>query len=353
MSATGLPTGVTAGFVPGSIAAGNSSQLTFTVGASVAAGSYPITVKGTALSATHTTTVTLNVTAAALNDFSIGANPATVSLAPGGSGSSTVSTSLVSGSAESIALSASGLPSGVSAGFLPASVSTGSSSTLTFNVGAAVSPGSYPITVTGTALSATHTATVTLNVTTSSGGLPSPWLDTDVGAPSPTGSASYAGGVYTVNGSGADIFGTSDQFNYVYQPTTGNGTIIARVTSQSNTGSSNSKAGVIWKASTTSGSPYILIETGPTGVVKVQYNFSGSVSGATYSFPNIWMKLVRSGANFSAYISPDGVTWTTVIANKNLPTITTAATVGIFEVSHKVGVLGTATLDNVSLTPGP
>ena len=353
MSATGLPTGVTAGFVPGSVAAGNSSQLTFTVAASVGAGSYPITVKGTAPSATHATTVTLNVTAAALNDFSIGANPATVSLAAGASGSSTVSTSLVSGSAESIALSASGLPSGVSAGFVPTSVSAGSSSTLTFNVGAAVGPGSYPITVTGTALSATHTTTVTLNVASSSGGLPSPWLDTDVGAPSPAGSASYAGGVFTVKGSGADIFGTSDQFNYVYQPTTGNGTIIARVTSQSNTGSSNSKAGVIWKASTAAGSPYILIETGPTGVVKVQYNFNGSVSGATYSFPNIWMKLVRSGTNFSAYISPDGVTWTAVLVNKSLPTITTTATVGIFEVSHKVGVLGTATLDNVSFTPGP
>jgi len=172
------------------------------------------------------------------------------------------------------------------------------------------------------------------------------------GAPSPAGSATYAGGVFTVNGSGADIFGTSDQLNYVYQPTTGNGTIVARVTSQSNTGSSNSKAGVIWKASTVAGSPYILIETGPTGIVKVQYNFSGSVSGATYSFPNLWMKLSRSGTTFTASLSPDGVTWT-VVLSKSLPTIPAASTVGIVECSHKVGVLGTATFDNISFTPGP
>jgi hypothetical protein len=215
-----------------------------------------------------------------------------------------------------------------------------------------VAPGTYPITVTGTSVSTSHTTPVSLTVT-SPGALPSPWLDTDVGAPSPAGSATFNGGVYTVNGSGADIFGTSDQFNYVYLPTSGNGTIIARVVSQSNTGSTNSKAGVIWKASTASGSPYILIETGPTGLVKVQYNFNGSVSGATYSLPNLWMKLVRSGANFSAYTSPDGVTWTSVVVNKNLPTITTAATVGIYEVSHKPGALGTATFDNVSFTPGP
>jgi hypothetical protein len=165
--------------------------------------------------------------------------------------------------------------------------------------------------------------------------------------------AAFNAGVYSVTGSGADIFGANDQFNYVFQPTTGNGTLVARVVSQTNTGSSNSKAGIIWKASTTSGSSYILIETGPTGAVKVQYNFNGSVTGATYSFPSLWMKLVRSGANFSAYLSPDGSTWTAVLLNKSLPTITTSATVGLFECSHKAGSLGTATFDNVSFTPGP
>ena len=41
-------------------------------------------------------------------------------------------------------------------------------------------------------------------------------------APAVAGSASYANGVFTVNGSGADIWGGSDQFNYVSQPLTGN-----------------------------------------------------------------------------------------------------------------------------------
>jgi outer membrane protein assembly factor BamB len=353
LSATGLPTGVTAVFAPASLTTGGSSTLTFTVGASVAAGSYPITVTGTAPSATHTTTVTLTVTAAPSNNFSIAATPTTVSVAAGSSGTSTISTALVSGSAESIALSATGLPTGVTAGFGPASVTTGGSSTLTFTVGASVAAGSYPITVTGTAPSATHTTSVTLTVTAASGGLPSPWADTDVGTPSPAGSATYAAGVFTLKGSGADIFGSNDQFNYLYQPTTGNGTIIARVASESNAGSSNDKAGVMWKASTTAGSPYILIAVSYTGLVKVQYNFSGSVTSSIYTFPNVWMKLVRSGSLFSAYLSPDGLTWTTVLANQSLPTIPTAATVGIYEVSHKTGALGTATFDNVSFTPGP
>jgi hypothetical protein len=183
--------------------------------------------------------------------------------------------------------------------------------------------------------------------------LPAPWLDTDIGGPVPAGSATYASGVLTVNGSGADIFGTSDQFNYVYQPTTGDGTIVARVASQSITGSSNTKAGVIWKASTVAGSPYILIAVAPSGLIKVQYNFSGSVAGQTLAFPNVWMKLVRSGSLFSAYVSPDGVVWTPVVLAKSLPTMPASASVGVFECSHKSGTLGTAAFDNLTFTPGP
>jgi glucose/arabinose dehydrogenase len=353
LSASGLPSGVTAGFTPASVTTGSNSVLKLTTTAAVTPGTYPITVTGTAASATHSTIVNLTVTAPPLNDFSMAATPTTVTASAGGTGSTSISTAVISGVGESISLSASGVPVGISAGFVPSSVNAGSSSTLTFTVGASIPPGSYPITVTGTAASATHSIPVTLTVTAATGGLPSPWLDTDVGAPTPAGSATYSGGTFTVNGSGADIFGTSDQFNYVYQPTTGNGTIIARVTSQTNPGSANDKAGVIWKASTASGSPYILLAANYQGLVKVQYNFNGSISLSTYTYPNVWMKIVRSGANFSAYLSPDGINWTAVLTNKNLPTIPTAATVGIYEVSHKTGTLGTATFDNVSFVAGP
>ena len=49
------------------------------------------------------------------------------------------------------------------------------------------------------------------------------------------GSETYGGGTFTVNGGGVDIWGTSDQFRFVYQQLTGNGEIIARVTSLTNT----------------------------------------------------------------------------------------------------------------------
>jgi hypothetical protein len=104
------------------------------------------------------------------NDFSISASPTSGSAAAGSSVTSTVSTAVVSGSAESVALSASGLPSGASASFSPSSVTAGGSSTLTITTSTSTPAGSYPITITGTAASATHTTTYTLTVTGGTGG---------------------------------------------------------------------------------------------------------------------------------------------------------------------------------------
>jgi hypothetical protein len=75
------------------------------------------------------------------NDFSLSANPSSLSLNQASSGTSTISTATTSGSAQTVSLTISGLPSGASASFNPTSVSSGSSSTLTINSGTAT-PGS-------------------------------------------------------------------------------------------------------------------------------------------------------------------------------------------------------------------
>jgi subtilisin family serine protease len=103
------------------------------------------------------------------NDFSLAVSPTSGSVAPGGSTSATVSTTTTSGSAQSVALTATGLPSGATASFAPATVTSGGSSTMTVTTTAATAPGTYPVTVTGTG-SATRTATFTLTVTGGGGG---------------------------------------------------------------------------------------------------------------------------------------------------------------------------------------
>jgi hypothetical protein len=92
-------------------------------------------------------------------------SPTSASVAAGSSATSTVSTAVTAGSAQSVALTASGLPTGATATFSPTSVTAGSSSALTVATTTATPAGTYSVTVTGTGASATHTATFSLTVT--------------------------------------------------------------------------------------------------------------------------------------------------------------------------------------------
>ncbi len=86
---------------------------------------------------------------ATTNDFSISTSPTSASVAAGSSTTTTVSTAVAAGSAASVSLSASGLPSGVSASFNPTSVTAGGSSTLTLTSTTGAAAGTYTITITG------------------------------------------------------------------------------------------------------------------------------------------------------------------------------------------------------------
>lgn len=98
------------------------------------------------------------------NDFSISANPTGLSLAQGASGSSTISTAVTAGSAATVSLAVSGVPSGATGSLSPTSVTTGQSSILTVNAGTAA-PGNYNLTITGTEGTNTHSTSVALTVT--------------------------------------------------------------------------------------------------------------------------------------------------------------------------------------------
>ena len=163
LSASGQPSGTTVSLNPTSVTAGGSSTMTINVGAATTPGSYTITVTGTGTSATHTTAVSLTVTATS-SDFSIAANPTSLSIRRSKSATSKISTAVVSGSAQSVSLSASGLPSRVSVSFNPSSVTAGGSSTMTVKVNSGASRGNSTIKVTGKSATATHTVNVSLQI---------------------------------------------------------------------------------------------------------------------------------------------------------------------------------------------
>ncbi|WP_191844507.1 proprotein convertase P-domain-containing protein, partial [Catellatospora chokoriensis] len=99
------------------------------------------------------------------NDFSLAASPASGSVNPGSSVTSTIGATLTNGSAQTVSLSASGLPSGATASFSPTSItSAGGSSTLTIATSGSTPAGTYAVTVTGTGASSTRTTTYSLTV---------------------------------------------------------------------------------------------------------------------------------------------------------------------------------------------
>lgn len=100
-------------------------------------------------------------------DFSLSASPSSVSVARSGSKTATISTSVSGGFNSAISLSASGLPSGVTAAFSPVSIAApgSGSSTLTFTASSTATTGTSTITINATGSGVSHTTTVSLTVT--------------------------------------------------------------------------------------------------------------------------------------------------------------------------------------------
>jgi len=160
---SGLPAGATGTFNPTSVTGAGSSTLTVATTTGTAPGTYTLTVTGASGSLTHSATVSLVVTAPP--DFSLSASPASQTVTAGNGTSYTATVSALNGFSGSVSFSVSGLPSGASGSFNPASVAGAGSSTLTVTTTAGTAAGSYPVTITGTSGSLSHNAAVTLVVT--------------------------------------------------------------------------------------------------------------------------------------------------------------------------------------------
>jgi regulation of enolase protein 1 (concanavalin A-like superfamily) len=153
-------------------------------------------------------------------------------------------------------------------------------------------------------------------------------------------------------GAGADIWGTADAFRYVYQPLSGDGEVVARVTSVQNV-AAWVKAGVMIRAELTPGSAHAMMMVTPGKGNAFQRRTAGggtsnSTPGSFVTAP-YWVKLTRFGDAITAYESPDGLAWRTVgTATIPMPGV---VFVGLALSSHSATTLAEATFDRVSITP--
>jgi endoglucanase len=183
---------------------------------------------------------------------------------------------------------------------------------------------------------------------------PPPWASQDLGSVGVTGNAAFNDGVFTLGGSGADIWGTTDAFRFVSVPMTGNGTITARVLALQNT-DGWAKAGLMIRQSLAANSANAFIAVTPGNGVIWQYRTSTGGSTANNNTTGLnaphWVRLVRSGTTFTGYRSPDGVTWTQQGSAVTISSMTGTLYVGLALTSHNISSLCTATFDNVTV-PG-
>jgi phosphatidylserine/phosphatidylglycerophosphate/cardiolipin synthase-like enzyme/regulation of enolase protein 1 (concanavalin A-like superfamily) len=188
--------------------------------------------------------------------------------------------------------------------------------------------------------------------------LPTPWTTQDVGSTGLTGSASYSNGAFTVAGAGGDIWGTSDAFRYVSQPTSGDVQITARVTAIQNT-HQWAKAGIMLRQSLTASSPHVLLDVTPGGTIEFMTRASDGAATTLITYGSgaapRWLRLSRTGSTVTASVSSNGSTWTTL--GSTTTSIPASANIGLAVTSHDVNTLNTSTFDNVSVstsaTPPP
>jgi hypothetical protein len=197
--------------------------------------------------------------------------------------------------------------------------------------------------------SATADATLQITVT----GIPLPWVSADIGTGMLAGSASYSSGTFTQAGSGV-IGGTADKLRFTYQTISGDGEIIARISSLQNTGTS-ARVGVMIRDSLAANSKQIFMGmSGNNGYRWMRRSTNGgnpsTSNNGSGTVPNTWIRIVRTGSTIASYKSSNGTSWTLVDSSTNT-TFASTCYIGLAVGSGSTTTLNTSQFSNVSVTP--
>jgi regulation of enolase protein 1 (concanavalin A-like superfamily) len=184
------------------------------------------------------------------------------------------------------------------------------------------------------------------------------------GQPGSVGSFSYDAptDIYTMTGSGTDIWDVPDfsgagagnfhdEFHYAYKQLSGVGSIQVKVLSVDNT-NTWAKAGVMIRETLDANSVHTMTVITPGQGVSFQRRpvtaqASEHTTLAGFQAP-YWVRITRSGNDFTSEHSADGATWET-IGTQNIPMAATVY-VGLALTSHNAGATCEATFSDVTIS---
>jgi len=163
------------------------------------------------------------------------------------------------------------------------------------------------------------------------------------------------GGKMSLTGAGADIWNNSDEFTYAYKTLTGDGSLIARVTSTGTGTNTWAKGGVMIRDTVNGGSMHAMMVITGGGGNGASFQYRSATNGAsgnsditTVVAPPYWVKIERAGGNFSGYVSTDGKTWSVV--GQTQVAMTDPVLIGICVTSHVAGVDRTFDFEGIAAT---
>jgi len=212
--------------------------------------------------------------------------------------------------------------------------------------------GTYVLRLSGSdsLLSASDDMQVVVNAAT---GIPAGWSSQDLGTTMPAGSALGDGADWTIRGGGPDIWNTADGARFAWQSLTGDGDLVVRVVSQTNT-NAWAKAGLMIRESSAAGSRHISLFVTPGNGVSLQHRANTNGSSSSLAGPKrvaapTWLKLTRRGSVFTGWQSANGTTWTLV--GSRTVAIPASALVGMAVTSRTTTTLSTAVFAGFSALP--
>jgi regulation of enolase protein 1 (concanavalin A-like superfamily) len=136
----------------------------------------------------------------------------------------------------------------------------------------------------------------------------------------------------------------------VYQPLSGDGTMIARVVSLQ--GSSAAQAGIMIRETLNAGANHVYLFDYSSAIWMTERTSTGA-SSSYQSLRSValpyWIKLARSGNVFTMYGSADGVNWVQLGTSQTV-SMAPSVYVGLAVSNRSTSALATATFDNVSVT---
>jgi regulation of enolase protein 1 (concanavalin A-like superfamily) len=170
----------------------------------------------------------------------------------------------------------------------------------------------------------------------------------------PVGYADKGNNAFSVASTGADIWGTADQFRFVYKTLSGNGSITARVDSLTRA-DAWTKAGVMIRETLDAGSKHVSTVVTPDNSCSQQYrtNTGGASASTDWTGTAVkapyWVRVTRTGNVFKTETSADGKTWAAQGPDQTVAMVANVY-VGLCVTSHNAAAYSAAEFSNVATT---